>query len=68
MSTPDRPDVYLPAHWTPQQAIAVHDALDALLAALWRQYEHALLAQCTDDPPDPLAPTQSELFDDDLPF
>lgn len=69
MSTdPERPTVYLPAHWSPQQAMAVHDALDALLAALWNQYEHTLLEQFDADAPDPAASTQPDLFDDDLPF
>ena len=64
----ERPTVYLPAHWSPQQAIAVHDALDALLAALWTQYEHALLEQADSDTPNAAAPMQPDLFDDDLPF
>ena len=67
-ASPDRPDIYLPAHWSPQQAMAVHDALDALLAALWTQYEHALLEQADSDATDPAAPTQPDLFDDELPF
>ena len=67
-ASPDRPDIYLPAHWSPQQAMAVHDALDALLAALWTQYEHSLLEQADSDTPDPAAPTQPDLFDDELPF
>jgi hypothetical protein len=48
--------------------MAVHDALDALLAALWTQYEHALLEQAGSDTPDPARPMQPDLFDDDLPF
>jgi len=28
----------LPDHWTPEQALAVHEALDALGDALWRCY------------------------------
>jgi hypothetical protein len=67
-SDPERPSVHLPAHWSPQQAMAVHDALDAVLAALWTQYETALLEQADSDRHDPAAPTQPDLFDDDLPF
>jgi hypothetical protein len=33
----ERPTVHLPAPGSPQQATAVHDALDALLAPLWTQ-------------------------------
>ena len=58
----------LPDHWTPEQALAVHEALEALLAAVWAHYGpqmQQLLAeeQLSDSP-------QLDLFDfdDALPF
>mgnify|MGYP001825314907 CR=1 FL=1 len=58
----------LPDHWTPEQALAVHEALEALLAAVWAHYGaqmQQLLAeeQLRDSP-------QLDLFDfdDALPF
>ena len=55
----------LPDHWTPEQALAVHEALEALLGAVWAHYGpqmQQLLAaeQLTDSP-------QLELFDPDDP-
>jgi hypothetical protein len=66
--SPDRLAVHLPTHWTPPQALAVHDALDALLAALWAQYEGALLEHLDRDDAHPPPPNQPDLFDDELPF
>jgi hypothetical protein len=58
----------LPDHWTPEQALAVHEALDALGDALWRCYgpqmqELLLEDRLTETP-------QRDLFDPDdpLPF
>jgi hypothetical protein len=55
----------LPEHWTPAQALAVHEALETLSAALWAYYGaqmQALIAEETGrheqlellDPDDPL--------------
>jgi hypothetical protein len=66
--SPDRLAVHLPTHWTPPQALAVHDVLDALMAALWAHYECALLDQLDSEQADPAAPHQPDLFDDELPF
>lgn len=69
MTTPQDLFTYqLPDHWTPEQALAVHDALEALSAAVWAHYGpqmQQLLAeeQLTDS-------NQLDLFefDDSLPF
>jgi len=57
----------LPDHWTPEQALAVQEALEALSQALWAYYGsriQALLAEET------RCNAQLELleFDDPLPF
>jgi len=58
----------LPDHWTPEQALAVHEALEALGDALWRGYgvqmQELLLKECLSETSqlDPLDP------DDPLPF
>jgi hypothetical protein len=57
----------LPEHWTPEQALAVQEALDALSEALWAYYGaqmQALIAEetCRDEQLELLA------FDDPLPF
>jgi small basic protein len=58
----------LPDHWTPEQALAVHEALEALLAAVWAHYgtqmQPLLAAEQLSDSP------QLDLFDfdDALPF
>jgi hypothetical protein len=59
----------LPPDWTPQQAVAVHHALNELLGLLWLQYEEALREQLQPEP-ECADPRQSELFDfdDPLPF
>jgi hypothetical protein len=55
----------LPAHWTPAQALAVHEAIETLSQALWASYGaqmQALIAEETGrnaqlellDPDDPL--------------
>jgi len=39
MTTPQDPFTdRLPEHWTPEQALAVHEALEALSAAVWTRY------------------------------
>ena len=56
----------LPQHWTPEQALAIHELLDALQTALWLSYGDefaALIAEKRADSP------QLDLdFDDPLPF
>jgi len=60
----------LPDHWTPEQALAVQEALDALADALWRCYgvqmQALLLEECLTEHATP----QRDLFDpdDSLPF
>ena len=60
----------LPDHWTPEQALAVHEALEALGDALWRGYgtqiQQLLLEDCLTEHATP----QRDLFDPDdpLPF
>jgi hypothetical protein len=55
----------LPDHWTPEQALAVHEALEALGDALWRCYgiqmQALLLEECRTETP------QLDLFDPDDP-
>jgi hypothetical protein len=57
----------LPEHWTPAQALAVHEALEALSEALWAYYGaqmQALIAEetCRNEQLELLDP------DDPLPF
>ena len=57
----------LPEHWTPAQALAVHEALETLSAALWAYYGapmQALIAEetCRNEQLELLDP------DDPLPF
>ena len=58
----------LPDHWTPEQALAVHEALEVLADALWRVYgsqiQQVLFEEQGGDT------SQFELFDPDdpLPF
>jgi hypothetical protein len=66
---PARFHLPVPAHWTPQQALAVFALLNDLADAIWHRYEAELLplvdpALNTDTDP------QLDLFgpDDDLPF
>jgi hypothetical protein len=65
----DRPVWSLPVDWTPQQVLAVHEALNTLLSALWLHYDDVLREHFEQDPVDPTA-HQLELFDfdDPLPF
>jgi hypothetical protein len=66
---PERFVFPLPAHWTPQQALAVFALLHELTDAIWYRYEADLLPLV-----DPVLNTdtdpQLDLFgpDDDLPF
>ena len=57
----------LPDHWTPEQALAVHEALDVLGDALWRCYgpqmQELLLEERFSDTQTP----QLNLFDPDDP-
>jgi len=64
----------LEVDWTPEQAWAVHEVLDALLAQIERHYGMAVQqwlcgAEHEDDPcaEMPLAPVETD-FDDPLPF
>ena len=57
----------LPEHWTPAQALAVHEALETLSTALWASYGaqmQALIAEetCRNEQRELLDP------DDPLPF
>jgi hypothetical protein len=60
----------LPDHWTPEQALAVHEAFEAFGEALWRCYgtsmQALLLEECCTENETP----QRDLFDPDdpLPF
>lgn len=65
----DRPVCSLPLDWTPQQVLAVQEALDALSSALWLHYDDVLRAHFEAEQAEPNA-RQLELFDfdDPLPF
>lgn len=60
----------LPVDWTPEQALAVHEALNELLSALWFSYEEVLREHLEANAPIPAASSQLDLFDfdDPLPF
>jgi hypothetical protein len=69
MTTPQDPFTdRLPEHWTPEQALAVHEALETLSAAVWTRYgpqiQQVLISEQLADS------TQLDLFefDDELPF
>lgn len=69
MTTPQAPFTdRLPEHWTPEQALAVHEALETLSAAVWTRYgpqiQQVLINEQLADS------TQLDLFefDDELPF
>ena len=67
----------IPEHWSPEQALAVYEFLQALADQLWQRY-HLDLAAWLGEPaadvlkPDRLAAQQIDLFDDsdadELPF
>jgi hypothetical protein len=60
----------IPKHWSPHQALAVLDFLEALHQAIWEAYEepvvNIIINQTTDDPPDDT--TLDHDFTDDIPF
>ena len=58
----------LPDHWTPEQALAVHEALEALLAAVWAHYGAQMQQVLAEE--QLTASPQLDLFDfdDSLPF
>ena len=62
------PPFNIPDDWSPEQALAIYELLDALKERVWRRYELQLIeliAQIDED--DTL---QSDLFElnDDIPF
>lgn len=69
MSTIPRPEkercIELPAHWTPEQALAVFEAVDLLRNRLWAAYGSEIQRALRDD-----RVTQQQLlpFDPDEPF
>ena len=64
-TTPTSPAVVVPAHWSPEQALAVFECLHALRQALWAAYgpqaQQAWREQLMPD-------TQPPEFDPDEPF
>ncbi|MGH7371948.1 MAG: hypothetical protein ACREJK_08925 [Candidatus Methylomirabilales bacterium] len=62
--------VPIPNHWSPHQALAVLDFLEALHQAVWEAYQEPLLDiivnHTTDDPPDDT--TLDHDFTDNIPF
>jgi predicted DNA-binding transcriptional regulator YafY len=63
--TPPAPTALVPLHWTPEQALAVFECLQALRQALWATYgQQAQQAWREQLMPDP----QPAEFDPDEPF
>ena len=64
-TTPTTPVLVVPAHWSPEQALAVFECLQALRQALWTAYgaqvQKAWREQLMPD-------TQPPEFDPDEPF
>ena len=60
----------LPDHWTPEQALAVYEALEALGDALWRGYGTQIQQLLLEDRLTEHANPQRDPFDPDdpLPF
>jgi hypothetical protein len=65
MSEPSMPPVVVPKHWSPEQALAVFECLQALRSALWQAYgsqvQQAWRDQLVPEGPQPY-------FDPDEPF
>jgi hypothetical protein len=61
----DTPALIVPAHWSPEQALAVFECLQALRQALWAAYGPQVQQAWRDQ-----LPPESELpdFDPDAPF
>ena len=57
----------LPDHWTPQQALAVHEALEAFGDALWRGYGVQIQELLLEDRLTEADIPQRDLFDPDDP-
>ena len=57
----------LPDHWTPEQALAVHEALEALGDALWRGYGTPIQQLLLEDRLTETDTSQLDLFDPDDP-
>jgi hypothetical protein len=57
----------LPDHWTPEQALAVHEALDVLGDALWRCYGPQMQQLLLEERLTEHDTTQFDLFDPDDP-
>jgi hypothetical protein len=60
----------LPDHWTPEQALAVHEAFEAFGEALWRGYGTQIQQLLLEDRLTETETPQLDLFDPDdpLPF
>ncbi len=65
MSTGGTPTPLIPAHWTPEQALAVFECLHALRQAIWVDYGPQI-QQAWRDQLAPDGPTPE--FDPDEPF
>jgi hypothetical protein len=67
VTSPDRQRVELPAHWTPDQALAVFEIIDLLRDQLWAAYgpaiQHALREDLRAS-----APSSPPALSDDPPF
>jgi hypothetical protein len=62
-----RPDLIIPDHWTPQQALAIFEFLDQLRDRIWARYGDQLTEQLRIErgQPDPNDPQlELPLFDD----
>jgi hypothetical protein len=66
-----RPDPYIPDYWTPEQALAVFELLDALRERVWDQYREQIQEQyridCGGGEDNDAHPDLFE-FDDEIPF
>jgi len=60
-----RPAIALPSHWTPDQALAVFECLQAMQVALWALYGPQVQQAWRDQLVHDSAPPQ---FDPDAPF
>ena len=59
-----------PEDWSPQQALAVLDLLDALQQAIWKRYETVLVPLCIEQLHQDcgIDGKKEEELDDDIPF
>jgi hypothetical protein len=64
-SSPPPPAITVPAHWTPEQALAVFECLQALRQALWTAYGPQVQQAWRDQLVPDTAPPE---FDPDEPF